>query len=60
MLGRTLTAWPLHLNSARQADVGKRVLPLIALVPKPLIATANGEPNPEVEAEVLKEINSRD
>lgn len=34
------------------------ILPLIALVPKPLIATADGEPNPEVEAEVLKEINS--
>jgi MFS family permease len=32
------------------------ILPLILLVPKPLIATADGEPNPEVEAEVNKEI----
>jgi hypothetical protein len=32
------------------------ILPLILLVPKELIATADGEPNPEVEAEMLKEI----
>ena len=32
------------------------ILPLILLVPKELIATADGEPNPEVEAETLKEI----
>ena len=32
------------------------ILPLILLVPKELIATADGEPNPIVEAEVLDEI----
>jgi Major Facilitator Superfamily len=32
------------------------ILPLILLVPKQLIATADGEPNPEVEAEVQEEI----
>ena len=32
------------------------ILPLILLVPKELIATADGEPNPQVEAEVLDEI----
>lgn len=32
------------------------ILPLILLVPKELIATADGEPNPVVDAEVLKEI----
>lgn len=32
------------------------ILPLILLVPKALIATTDGEPNPEVEAEVLNEI----
>ena len=32
------------------------ILPLILLVPKELIATADGEPNPVVEAEVLDEI----
>jgi Na+/melibiose symporter-like transporter len=32
------------------------ILPLILLVPKELIATADGEPNPEVEAAVLNEI----
>jgi len=32
------------------------ILPLILLVPKELIATADGEPNPQVEAEVLNEI----
>ena len=32
------------------------ILPLILLVPKDLIATADGEPNPRVEAEMLKEI----
>jgi Na+/melibiose symporter-like transporter len=32
------------------------ILPLILLVPKELIATADGEPNPEVEAEALNEI----
>ena len=32
------------------------ILPLILLVPKELIATADGEPNPKVEAEMLKEI----
>jgi len=33
------------------------ILPLILLVPKQLIATADGEPNPRVEAEVLNEIS---
>ena len=33
------------------------ILPLILLVPKALIATKDGEPNPEVEAEVLNEIS---
>jgi len=32
------------------------ILPLILLVPKALIATADGEPNPEIEAEVQEEI----
>jgi hypothetical protein len=32
------------------------ILPLILLVPKALIATADGEPNPEIEAEVREEI----
>ncbi len=32
------------------------ILPLILLVPKELIATADGEPNPIVEAEILQEI----
>ena len=32
------------------------ILPLILLVPKELIATSDGEPNPRVEAEVLDEI----
>ncbi len=32
------------------------ILPLILLVPKELIATADGEANPQVEAEVLDEI----
>jgi predicted MFS family arabinose efflux permease len=32
------------------------ILPLILLVPKELIATADGEPNPKVEAEMLKDI----
>jgi len=32
------------------------ILPLILLVPKELIATADGEPNPAVEAKVLDEI----
>ena len=32
------------------------ILPLILLVPKKLIATKDGEPNPEVEAEVLAEV----
>jgi hypothetical protein len=32
------------------------ILPLIPLTPKELIATKDGEPNPEVEAEVLNEI----
>ena len=34
------------------------ILPLILLVPKELIATADGEPNPKVEAEMLKEIEA--
>ena len=34
------------------------ILPLILLVPKKLIATADGEPNPKVEAEMLKEIEA--
>jgi hypothetical protein len=32
------------------------ILPVILLAPKELVATADGEPNPVVEAEVLKEI----
>ncbi len=32
------------------------ILPLILLVPKALIATADGEPNPKVEADMLDEI----
>jgi len=32
------------------------ILPLILLVPKKLIATADGEKNPEMEAEMLQEI----
>jgi hypothetical protein len=31
------------------------ILPLFLLVPKGLIATADGEPNPRVEAEVVAE-----
>ena len=34
------------------------ILPLILLVPKELIATADGEPNPKVEAEISKEIEA--
>jgi Na+/melibiose symporter-like transporter len=34
------------------------ILPLILLVPKELIATADGQPNPAVEAEMLKEIEA--
>ncbi len=34
------------------------ILPLILLVPKELMATADGEPNPIVEAEMLKEIEA--
>ncbi len=34
------------------------ILPVILLVPKELIATADGEPNPVVEAEVLIEIQA--
>jgi hypothetical protein len=34
------------------------ILPLILLVPKELIATADGEPNPRVEAEMLEEIEA--
>ncbi len=34
------------------------ILPLILLVPKQLIASADGEPNPAVEAEMLKEIEA--
>jgi MFS family permease len=32
------------------------MLPVMLLIPKPLIATADGEANPEVEAEMLQEI----
>jgi MFS family permease len=32
------------------------ILPVILLIPKNLIATAEGEPNPEVEADLLNEI----
>lgn len=32
------------------------ILPLILLVPKELIATADGEPNPKMAAEAAKEI----
>ena len=32
------------------------ILPAILLAPKELIATADGEPNPAVEAEVIAEI----
>jgi hypothetical protein len=32
------------------------ILPLLLFVPKGIIANADGEPNPEVEAEVLAEI----
>ncbi len=35
------------------------ILPIISLVPKKLIATADGEPNPAVEAEMLMEIRGR-
>ena len=38
------------------AAVYALILPLILLVPKELIATADGEPNPAVEAETLAEI----
>ena len=34
------------------------ILPLILLVPRELIATADGEPNPELDAEVLQEIEA--
>jgi hypothetical protein len=34
------------------------ILPVILLVPKELTATADGEPNPVVEAEVLIEIQA--
>jgi hypothetical protein len=34
------------------------ILPLILLVPKELIATADGESNPKIEAEILKEIDA--
>ena len=34
------------------------ILPLILLVPKELIATADGQPNPTVEAEILQEIEA--
>ncbi len=34
------------------------ILPLILLVPKALIATADGEPNPEIEAGMLQEIKA--
>jgi hypothetical protein len=33
------------------------ILPSILLVPKELIATADGEPNPAVEAAVIAEIS---
>jgi hypothetical protein len=33
------------------------MLPVILLVPKELIATADGEPSPAVEAEVIAEIS---
>jgi MFS family permease len=33
------------------------ILPLISLVPKELVATADGERNPRVEAEVLEEVH---
>ena len=33
------------------------ILPLILTVPKPLIATADGEPNPQVQAAVLEEVS---
>lgn len=36
------------------------ILPVILLIPKELIATADGEPNPEVEAEVRAEIAATD
>jgi hypothetical protein len=38
------------------AAVYTLILPLILLVPKELIATADGEPNPQVEGETLAEI----
>jgi hypothetical protein len=38
------------------AAVYTLILPLLLLVPKELIATADGEPNQQVEAEVLAEI----
>jgi len=38
------------------AAVYTLILPLILLVPKELIATADGEPNPQVETEILAEI----
>jgi hypothetical protein len=34
------------------------ILPLIPLAPKALIATRDGEPNPEFEGEVLNEIRA--
>ena len=36
------------------------IVPLILLVPKQLIATADGERSPDVEAEVLQEISEID
>ena len=38
------------------AAVYTLILPVILLVPKELIATADGEPNPQVEGEILAEI----
>jgi hypothetical protein len=34
------------------------ILPVILLIPKELIATADGEPNPQVQAEILAEIGA--
>jgi predicted MFS family arabinose efflux permease len=34
------------------------ILPVLLLVPKELIATADGEPNPQVEAQILSEIRA--
>lgn len=38
------------------AGVYALILPLLLLIPKELIVTADGEPNPQVDAEVLAEI----